>query len=205
MMKNPFNLGSLSPGTHPVAFLLILCDELQEWNRKAYGIEDKMRTLAAEARVEVTDEKLAVTFITHNGSLPTGFSREKKMLLFKLLDLNALFDHVAIHCKSLKKPVLPEPGDEVVPRPELKNLEKLARAIHEMYNKKQLERYPGRPLKYPDFDKLMDSMKYSKLRQAMDIPEKLRQMGYVMRPSGRSGELVMSIPKVYRIPCRAGT
>lgn len=196
MMKKPFNLSALAPNTHPIAFLLILCDELQEWNRKAYGIKDRLRTLAAEASLEVTDEKLALTLITHNGSLPADFSREKKKLLFKLLDLGALFDSVAIHCKALKKSILPEPGDEIEPRPELKDLEKLARAIHEMYNEKQLERYPDKPLKYPDFDKLTDSLKYSNLRQAMGIPEKLRQMGLVMRPAG-SGDPVKSIPEEY--------
>lgn len=196
MMKKPFNLSALVPCTHPIAFLLILCDELQEWNRKAYGIKDKLRTLAAEACLEVTDEKLALTLITHNGSLPADFSREKRKLLFKLLDLGALFDSVAIHCKALKKSVLPEPGDEIVPRPELKDIEKLARAIHELYNEKQLERYPDKPLKYPDFDKLTDSLKYSNLRQAMGIPEKLRQMGFVMRPAG-SGDSVKSIPEEY--------
>lgn len=196
MMKKPFNLGALAPSTHPIAFLLILCDELQEWNRKAYGIKDKLRTLAAEANLVVTDEKLALTLITHNGSLPFDFSREKKKLLFKLLDLNALFDAVAIHCKSLKKPVLPEPSNEVVPRPELKDLEKLARAIHELYNEKQLERYPDKPLKYPDFDKLTDSLKYSNLRQAMNIPEKLRQMGFVMEPAS-GDDPIKSIPEEY--------
>jgi len=196
MMKKPFNLSALAPNTHPIAFLLILCDELQEWNRKAYGIKDKLRTLAAEAGLEVTDEKLTLTLITHNGSLPADFSREKKKLLFKLLDLDALFDGVAVHCKSVKKPVLPEPGDEITPRPELKDIEKLARAIHELYNEKQLERYPGKPLKYPGFDKLTDSLKYSNLRQAMDIPEKLRQMGFVMGPAG-SDYPVRSIPEEY--------
>lgn len=196
MMKKPFNLGALSPSTYPIAFLLILCDELQEWNRKAYGVKDKLKTLAAEAEVTVTDEKLSLTLITHNGSLPADFSREKKKLLFKLLDLGALFDHVSIRCKSLKKSVLPEPTNEVTARPELKDLEKLARAIHELYNEKQLERYPNQPLKYPDFDKLTDSLKYSNLRQAMDIPEKLRQMGFVMRSIG-NGDPVKSIPEEY--------
>ncbi|MDR2456030.1 MAG: hypothetical protein LBE49_05480, partial [Deltaproteobacteria bacterium] len=37
IMKPPFSLGALSASSHPIAFLLILCDELQEWNRKAYG------------------------------------------------------------------------------------------------------------------------------------------------------------------------
>lgn len=196
MMKKPFNLGALALSTHPIAFLLILCDELQEWNRKAYGIKDKLRTLAAEAKLVVTDEKLALTLITNNGSLPADFCREKKKLLFELLDLGTLFDGVAIHCKSLKKPVLPEPSNEVEARPELKDLEKLARAIHELYNEKQLERYPDKPLKYPDFDKLTDSLKYSNLRQAMDIPEKLRQMGFIMGPAGND-DPIMSVPEEY--------
>jgi hypothetical protein len=197
MMRKPFNLGALAPKTHPIAYLLILCDELQEWNRPAYGIKDRLRTLAAEAGIEVTDEALDVTYITHNGSLPVDFSREKKKLLFKLLDLDALFGRVAFRCKTLKKPVLPTTGDEIMPRPELKELERLARAIHEMYNEKQLERYPDKPLKYPDFNDLTDSLKYSNLRQAMDIPEKLRRIGFVMRPEGSEGEPVTSIPEEY--------
>lgn len=197
MMRKPFDLGALSPNTHPIAYLLILCDELQEWNRPAYGIKDRLRTLAAEAKIAVTDEALDVTFITYNGSLPADFSREKKKLLYKLLDLDALFGRVTIHCKALRKSALPQLGDEIVPRPELKELERLARAIHDMYNEKQLERCPDRPLKYPNFDNLTDSLKYSNLRQAMDIPEKLRLMGFIMRPADGAGEPIKSIPEEY--------
>lgn len=197
MMKKPFSLGPLAPETHPIAFLLILCDELQEWNRQAYGIKDKLRTLAAEARVNITDGELAVTFITHNGSLPADFSREKKKLLNKLLNMDTLFGAVSIRCRAVKKTVLPMPAAGVTARPALEDLEKLAKAIHELYNQKQLERYPEKPLKYPDFDSLTDSLKYSNLRQAMDIPEKLRQMGFVMRPSGSAGEMIKSIPEEY--------
>lgn len=197
LMKKPFGLGPLAPDAHPVAFLLILCDELQEWNRKAYGIKDRLRVLADQARVKITDEQLAVTFISHNGSLPADFSRKKKGLLKSLLDLGTVFDTVAIHCRTVKKSALPMPSEEISARPRLEDLEKLARAIHELYNEKQRERHPGRPLKYPGFDKLTDSLKYSNLRQAMDIPEKLRQMGFVMRPKGSGGEQVTSIPEEY--------
>ena len=31
----------LNANTHPIAYLLILCDHLQEWNRKSYGIENQ--------------------------------------------------------------------------------------------------------------------------------------------------------------------
>ncbi|MFB0919684.1 MAG: RyR domain-containing protein, partial [Oscillospiraceae bacterium] len=197
LQKKPFKLGALAPEAHPIAYLLILCDELQEWNREAYGIKDRKRTLAAEARLEITDEKLNITLITHNGSLPEDFSREKKKLLLGLLEINELFDTFAVHCKALKKQVLPQRKEELIPRPALSDLEKLARAIHELYNEKQLERYPERPLKYPSFDRLTDSLKYSNLRQAMNIPEKLRQMGYVMGPADGIGEKIERIPHEY--------
>ncbi|MEA4894155.1 MAG: RyR domain-containing protein [Oscillospiraceae bacterium] len=197
LQKKPFNLGPLAPETHPIAYLLILCDELQEWNREAYGIKDRQRTLAAEARLEITDEKLSVTFITHNGSLSEDFSRGKKKLLSGLLAVSEVFETFNVHCKALKKQVLPRMKDEILPRPSLNDLEKLARAIHELYNEKQLERYPDKPLKYPDLDRLTDSLKYSNLRQAMGIPEKLRQMGYVMGPADCGGEAIESIPREY--------
>jgi len=196
LMKKPFNLDSLAPSTHPIAFLLILCDELQEWNREAYGIQDKLRTLAARAKIEFADEELAITYITYNGSLPSNFSTEKKKLLFKLLDLDEIFDKVTIHTRALKKKVLPEISNEITPRPELETLEKLARAIHELYNEKQQERYPDKPLKYPNFDDLSDSLKYSNLRQAMGIPEKLQLMGLVMKPIGMANP-IKNIPEDY--------
>ena len=197
LQKKPFGLGPLSPVTHPIAFLLILCDELQEWNREAYGILDKQRTLAAEARLDISDEGLDITYITHNGALPLNFSDEKKDLLYKLLDMKALFGMVNIQCEAITKPILPQPDTELTPRPLLNDLEKLARAIHDLYNQNQLELFPDKPLKYPDFDKLSDSLKYSNLRQAMDIPEKLRLMGYEMRPAEEVKEPVTEIPFEY--------
>ena len=190
-------LPALKPERHPLAFLLILSDELQEWNRQAYGIKDKQRTLAAEARLEITEEKLAVTYITHNASLPADFASEKKKLLYKLLDMGGIFDTVSVRCKALKKSVLPKAQTGLTARPALNDLEKLARAIHELYNEKQLERYPDKPLKYPDFNKLSESLKYSNLRQAMDIPEKLKQMGFVMSRIDPSKEKVEKIPTEY--------
>ena len=194
LQKRPFSLDTLLPSSYPIAFLLILCDELQEWNRKAYGIRDRLRTFASQAKLTISDEALEVTFVTEFGSLPPDFSREKKKLLYKLLCMDELFKTVKIRCKTQKKAVLPPQPEAVEPRPKLDDLEKLARAIHELYNEKQLIRYPDRPLKYPDFDKLPDSLKYSNLRQAMDIPEKLRKMGYTMCHAAAAGETITKIP-----------
>ena len=46
LQKKPFNLGPMAAQKNPIAFLLILCDELQEWNREAHGILTRTFTLA---------------------------------------------------------------------------------------------------------------------------------------------------------------
>lgn len=197
MQKKPFGLGSLKMETHPIAFLLILCDELQEWNREAYGIKDKLRTLPAEARFNISDDMLDMMFITYGGSLPRNFSREKKTLLYRLLEVDSIFSNVSIRCKAFKSFKLPALNTDLIARPELADLEKLARAIHELYNEKMLKRYPDKPLKYPNFDGLTDSLKYSNLRQAMDIPEKLRKMNMAMCSVNDEGTAVTEIPHEY--------
>lgn len=196
LMKKPFNLDALGPEIHPIAYLLILCDELQEWNREAYGIIDKQRTLAARANVKISENQLDMTYITYNGSLPADFSAKKKKLLYNMLDLGTIFKKVSIRTRAMKRKVLPEATDEILPRPELDILEKLAKAIHNLYNEKQAERFPNKPLKYPDFNSLSESLKYSNLRQAMGIPEKIRMMGYVMKPVGLDNP-INTIPRDY--------
>lgn len=197
MMKKPFGLGPLSPETHPIAYLLILCDELQEWNRTAYGKLDRQRTLAATAKIAVSDQTLAVTFTSYNAPLPRDFSAEKKKLLYRMLDLGKLFSAVTIHCRVRRKSVLPPSSARIIARPKLSDLEKLAKAIHALYNEEQRKRRPDQPLKYPDFDSLTDTLKYSNLRQAMDIPKKLHSMNYAMLPEGSPGTPVTVIPAKY--------
>ena len=40
LMKEPFNLKCMKVKSHPIAYLLILCDGLQEWDRKGFSEED---------------------------------------------------------------------------------------------------------------------------------------------------------------------
>ena len=200
IMKPPFNKGVLSPDDHPIAYLLILCDELQEWNREAYGILDKKRTHAAEASLVITDRRLDVTYIAKKGTLPEQFSAEKETLFRKLLDMDAVFGGgFSVGCEALDRLTVLSGGIKqdsgVVPRPLLDNLEKLAIAIHELFNQKQLERHPNEPLSYPRFSDLPDTLKYSNLRQARSLADKLERMGWEMRPKGSAGETVNEIPE----------
>lgn len=199
IMKPPFSKGCLSPHEHPIAFLLILCDELQEWNREAYGIVDKKRTHAAEASLSITDKRLDVTYIAKKGTLPEQFSAEKEDLFMKLLDMDALFPGgFSVGCEALDRLTvlsdIVKRNADIVPRPLLLNLEKLAIAIHELFNQKQLERHPEAPLTYPRFTDLPDTLKYSNMRQARSIADKLELMGWEMRRNGSPGDVVEEIP-----------
>ena len=63
-----------------------------------------------------------------------------------------------------------------------------------LFNQKQLERHPNEPLLYPHFSDLPDSLKYSNLRQARNIADKLELMGWEMRPMGSKGEIISDNP-----------
>jgi len=200
LMKPPFDLGPLSPRSHPLSFLLILCDELQEWNREAYGILDKQRVQAGEASLVVTEDRLDVTYITKQGRLPENFSSEKEELFRKLLEMDEVFSGgFCVGCESLSDLAILagnlKENSEVVPRPLLDNLERLAIAIHDLYNQKLLERDPGQPIQYPGFSDLPDSLKYSNLRQARGIVDKINFMGWEIRPKDDAGSRITEIPE----------
>ena len=200
IMKPPFGKGSLAAVAHPIAFLLILCDELQEWNREAYGILDRQRTQAADVILVIDDERLDLTYLTDKGLLPPNFAAEKKEFLSHVLDMRSVFtDGFSVGCES--KHALAELAGELkgdgklTPRPLIDTLENLAIAIHHQYNQKQRELFPDKPLAHPNFSDLPDTLKYSNLRQARSIVDKLTLMGWEMRPIGREGQIINQIPE----------
>ena len=66
---------------------------------------------------------------------------------------------------------------------------------HELYNQKQLERFPDRPLSYPSFADLPDSIKYSNLRQARSIVKKIDLIGWKIRPIEDEGNQIKFLPE----------
>ena len=75
----------------------------------------------------------------------------------------------------------------------LDNLEELAIAIHKLYNEKKLEKVPHQPLEWPNFSDLPEFLKYSNLRQARSIADKLSLMGWAMRTKGSNGKVVSAM------------
>lgn len=60
----------------------------------------------------------------------------------------------------------------------------LAKEIHQEYNRNRLREFPDRPLEYPTWECLPADMRYSNIRQAQKIPEKLSAIGCYISAEG---------------------
>ena len=171
---------------------------MQEWNRQPYGIQDILNTHAAEINLWFEDNTFEIIYLTRNGALPDLFASNKTDLLKKLLDMDALFKKgFSVKTESIDK-ITPlginlTQADTITPRPLLENLEKLAIAIHKLYNQQKMERYPDQLTEWPSFSDLPDTLKYSNLRQARSIMEKLQLMNWTLRPMDSPGKKIEKI------------
>ena len=178
LMKPPFSLGALSAAKHPLGYLLILCDELQEWNRTAYGIKDKKRVLAETSSIEISDNTLKVHFITSTGLMSESFGKEKETFLRTVLQINDVFPNLHISQTTNSELYLQNiiEKDVIIARPLLSNLENMAQIIHLNYVEKR--KTDGQAVEYPTWEGLPDTLKYSNIRQARSVYARLASCGY---------------------------
>lgn len=62
LMKNPFCLNPMSVNQHPIAYLLILCDELQEWDRESYGKISIKQNTPINFDLHINESELYIKF-----------------------------------------------------------------------------------------------------------------------------------------------
>lgn len=179
-LKEPFSLPPMPPVQHPISFLLILCDEAQEWNREAYGTLTRSIVNIDDSNMTINDSEFKLHYITKQGVVYDEFINEKVELLNNLLDMNSLFKKgIFITATTLTEQYiynLASSRDNLMPRILIEHIELIASKIHERYNAKQLREHPDKPLEYPTWESLPDTLKYSNVRQAKDIVTKLREI-----------------------------
>lgn len=193
-LVDAFQLPPLQAEKSPIAYLLMFCDEMQDWNRAAYGVLEKFRTQINSANIEIDDRRFAISYYAEKGIIPCRFIENKTKLFEKILDIAGVFpDELDIHCIALEQIFIDAERDAAVPRPLLESMELLARAIHEDYIAAQKER--GAAIYVAeDYDALEASSRYSNLRQAMNMDKKLRTLGYALAPKSAEGEAVDRLP-----------
>ena len=178
LQNDDFKLGKLKPNQNPLAFLLIFCDELQEWNRKPIGIKDKEKNHVNDIKINISKDDITVNYILKNSALGLNFSEDKEGLINKLLDVKSIFANglrVKIDIDLDKDSPLEDISLSEYETPSilLRNIEEIARASHARYNEIEVEK--GN--KIESYDELDAGMKLSSVRQAKEYPKKLNAIG----------------------------
>ena len=202
LQKDPFNLKKLSPKSNPIAYLLILCDELQEWNRQPFGQIDKQKLHVNELSISIGENSMDVIYIIKNGSMGLGFSKDKRDFINNVLDIESIFVK-GIFVSSDVEPDIEEGimrniDFEEIQAPDIliKNIEELASKINANYNKRINQDYDeavksGEEIdenleishnSLVEFNELSPEYKLSNLRQARSIPKKLNLIGCEIAP-----------------------
>lgn len=165
---------------HPLAYLLMLCDELQNWDRKAFGLVSKKNPIAWDFRMNVSDESIDLLFIFDNDSCKRNangtYTNKNANEIVSGDYLNkaigkAVVPHVKINA-SLKIEHKHKEIKTFVSSDKLINLADFALAIHASYIKlcKDNGETPNVP---EDFNDLPLEYKISNIEQAKSYAEKL--------------------------------
>ena len=194
VIRKQFTHRPLNAGEYPIAFMLMLCDELQEWNRAGYGTAEKFRTQAKYAKISIGDDALDITYLAEKGVIEQTFITKKAELFMEILNLREIFNKgLHVQCDTLDDVYIEAQKRTDVPRPMLENLELLGREIHKDYIRKQKERKQKIEVN-EDYDKLEASVRYSNLRQAMNMDRNLRKLGYALAPEDFDSDAVEELP-----------
>ena len=193
LQKKPFNLKGLHPANSPLAYLLILCDELQEWNRTPFGVKDKQRSHVNELLLKIDDIGMDVVYVVKDGSMGLGFSEDKLELLKSVLSLSSVFElGLRIIIKLNQDNVIREIVHSQADAPDilLRNVEKLAINIHKQYLESKEKEYLQREAEgtldedflntydnLTSYEELSPQLKIANVRQARSIPLKLNIIG----------------------------
>lgn len=100
-LMKPFNLGKLKCKRHPIAFLLILCDELQDWNRACYGEFDRVVNSPSGYDISISGDVLEIIYKFDKGDENDEYLVTKTQSVSKVLGGTDLY-HQGIRLKSEK-------------------------------------------------------------------------------------------------------
>ena len=93
-LMESFSLESLNAKDHPIAYLLILCDNLQEWKREFYGQDgSKNRCPSTDFNFNLTidDDKLEMTYKFPQGCSNCIDTLKIKGKIDKVININNIF------------------------------------------------------------------------------------------------------------------
>ena len=170
---NKFDLPNAKPiaiHQHPLAYLLMLCDEIQCWDRTAFGYISKKDPLPWDIQFEFKNDGINIEYIFDSFILetPTGEQAENKNVQSVIKKMtkgikDIIVCHTQLFC-SVKEDKKEKKHTNFASTTNLINLCDFARAIHKSYQ----VLWGG-----ADFDDISLEMKLSNIEQAKSYSEKL--------------------------------
>lgn len=96
LMREPFHMRQMNMENHPLSFMLILCDELQDWNRTPYGHLDMDKVFPNDFAINLEDESLCVKYIFESNKEADGFTNRKLESVQKVIRLESMFKSIKV-------------------------------------------------------------------------------------------------------------
>lgn len=143
------NAHAIKRGEHPLAYLLILCDELQNWDRYAYGRASKSNPIGWDALFAISDNYILVEYLFESYSVEeyksgkiikrpnSAYEKIQSgafvQSIFKYIDTDLKIEVAASEKAKKKRTKLYASEDNFI------NLCDFAKAIHASYDKYCLE------------------------------------------------------------------
>lgn len=94
LMNPPFNLPVMCPEQHSIAYLLILCDELQDWSRESFSINGSEEVISVND-ILITEEMLSIVY----KYVKEGYLEKKRGAIDSVLDTKCIFKEGILHKK----------------------------------------------------------------------------------------------------------
>jgi len=187
LLHNSFNKFNMDDFTrpmemqvHPLSYLLILCDELQDWDRQAYGVKTKVAPQAWNAELEIGDGSATVRYFFDSFVIETPItgdpvvknSRVTKIQegtfipdILQLIHTNGTLKAEAAQLKKDKRSYVYASDSSFI------NLCDFAKSIHASYQENCMEM--DTQFLDESFGSLPLEFKLSNIDQAKSYPEKL--------------------------------
>lgn len=93
LMKDPFNLSQMNAEQHPIAYLLILCDELQEWNRESYGKMDFKKDTPIDFDLFIDNLELEIKYKYEKENDDKEFLDKKHEKINSIINIKNIFSN----------------------------------------------------------------------------------------------------------------
>lgn len=172
LQKEPFNLKQLNSSDSPLAYLLILCDNILEFYKPTESIIDS--NVNKISITQINDEKLELNYEVKSSSY--GFGLSNTLFFDEILDISPIFDEGIVYQIGLSNlnadKIFTSSNALSNNMGSMSFIEELAREIYTQYKRKKYND------DFIEFNKAESRVKVMNFRQAKTIPTKLQRIGY---------------------------